>query len=584
MKSVKHYITFAFVIIQISSCTVFKNYKDITKAPERLYQDLEIPVKESNIDLAIKADLVTLEQEINAVFSSEIKGEDTGTLEYRGWIKTKNPFYHPNQWIKTKDPLYHPNQWFETKDPLYNPKKWLKAGPFKTKNPLYHPNKWIKTKDPFYHPNEWIETKDPLYNPTEWIETKGPSIAVGYQYEYTVRKNNPIRLTALDNNTLKVSVPIKFNGSAGLVGDVPNMLSLDRKNFEGAIEFYVDTNIEIDSTWCPIIKTRVTHDWTTNPTVEIMKGINISVTGLADSYIKPLEKKVNDIIQKEIDCGMLKEQISNNWKHYGIQLAALPDGKEYSLNINPRQASMSQFHVKRDSLELFLGLKADITIDDKIVNTTKPLPNLRKQPENPGQVNAYIPLLLKYSDIEKNINKHLSENDIIITKAILNKKATVKIKEIKIFPNGDELAVGVSIKAKLPGNLFPAVGIIYLTANPVIKGGKDFELDSVDFSMNVDNKLYPVLSSVFKEAIITAIKKESKYDLSKQLSFVASEISEKAKMLNKVDKFDISVEDTKVSIYDIEILKDEIAIISEINSKINIGMRKKKVGPTVNKN
>lgn len=88
----------------------------------------------------------------------------------------------------------------------------------KTKNPLYHPNQWFKTKDPLYHPNEWIETNNPLYHPNEWIETKGPAVAVGYHYDVYLKLKEKITLSYVDDNTLRISVPISFDGSVGLKG------------------------------------------------------------------------------------------------------------------------------------------------------------------------------------------------------------------------------------------------------------------------------------------------------------------------------------------------------------------------------
>jgi len=566
------------LIFLSTGCTLVRNYKDITKAPERIYQDLEMPSKPSNIDVALKMNFASLEQEINSKLENNISDKDDGTVEYKSWIKTRDPLYHPNEWIKTKDPLYNPNEWLETKNPLYNPKKWIKVGFIKTKNPLYDPRKWFKTKDPLYHPNEWIATKDPLYNPNEWLETRGPAVAVGYTYEYTITKIRPIKISYVDDNTLKITAPIKFNGSAGLQGPAAAALTLNKKNFQGAIEFYANVGFSIDSTWQPVVTTSITHDWLNPPVVEIIDGINISLTHIADSYIRKMEREINLSIADRASSTVVRDYVNSMWKHYSFQLDSLPNGKRYFVNINPLQASMSRLRVKRDSLELFLGLAANISIDNKLKDVTQPLPFLHPKTSTPSQINAYVPIAVKYIDIEENINKYLSDNDVVVTsKLYRNKEAKIKLNKIEVLPYGDELTMGVNLKVKLPGNLFPAFGTVYLTALPVIKNGSKVELDSIKLSMSVNNKLYPAVAAAFKESIIETIKEKAVYDLSKNLRKVEAQLTEQAQKLDKNDKISVSTAQMKANLYDIEILKDELVIIAEINSDLIMALRKPKL-------
>jgi hypothetical protein len=558
------------LLVMGTSCKVFRNFKDITQKPERISQELELPVQESSMNLAIKADMRSLEGEINAAFNDDIKGENTGNLEYKAWIKTKDPLYNPNEWLITKDPLYHPNKEWKTKDPFYHPNKWIKVGPFKTKDPLYHPNEWIITNDPLYHPNEWVKTKDPLYHPNEWIETRGPAISVGYRYAYSIKKKGEIRLAPVPGNKLKVSIPIEFSGWAGLEGPGADVLTLNKKNFQGAIEFFAETGVDIDSNWCPKINTVVTHKWTSNPTVEIMHDIDVSITGLADHFLNKAQKDIGAIINRKISCEQIKDRVADFWKHYAVKLPALPDGSEYFINIDPKAASVSKFIVTNDSLALYVGLKANVSVDKQDLNTRVQLPALQQQQITAGNVNAFIPLLLNYADIESNLNKHLAENNTEIKVKMLKGKASVKFKKITVYPNADELVVGTYIKTKLPGNLLPAVGWVYLTAKPVVKDNRYFELDSVDFSMDIKNKFYPAVAAVLKETIIEKIKEKSKRDLGPEFAKIESIIKQKTGDFNLPDKLDVSVDQTSVGVQSIQVLANQVAIITHVGSNIYI--------------
>ncbi|GEM_PF-2286926 len=572
MNCTKYLSVLAAAII-FASC---KSYQEITKKPERLYQNVELPTYESNFALALKVDLTTLENKLNDVLKEGYSISDNGTFEYRSWIKTKDPLYNPNKTIKTKDPLYNPNKWLKTKDPLYNPKKWLK-GPFgmKTKNPLYHPNKWIETKNPSYHPNEWIETNNPLYHPNEWIETKGPAVAIGYKYDVDFKLKEDIKLTYVDDNTLKISVPISFDGVVGLEGKLPDTFQFDRKNVDGEIQFFVNTSFSVTPEWCPKIGLTVTHSWISNPQIEILDNIYISLTGITDKKLKEIEDNVSKVIDQQIKCEMIKDIVKDKWRYYGVGLPALANGKQYQLNINPSKAALSSLKVSNDSLALYAGIKGNISFNDNVVNTTGSLPLLEEQSVTDSEVKAFLPLLIKYEDIEHTANNYLKDNAVVLKPDIvLNKKAEVKLLEMSLYPNGDEIVAGVKLKAKLPGNILPVTGWVYLVGKPVMTENKKFELQDLDFSMTVDNKFYPAISTLFKPLIINEVKKQTTRDLTENISTVKKKILEKAGSFQH-DNFGFSMSNVDLGIYDIVLDKDEIAIIADFNSKFNISLKSK---------
>jgi len=571
MKLILPFIVFTTLIVSIS--TSCRSYKEITKKPERLENNFEVPSFESSLILALKVDLSTLENQINEAFKKGYQGGNEGTYEYKSWIKTKDPLYNPDEIILTKDPLYNPRKWLKTKDPLYNPKKWIKAGPLKTKNPLYHPNKWIQTKDPSYHPNEWIKTNNPLYHPNEWIETKGPSVAVGYRYDFALELKERIRLSYVDDHTLRVKAPISFKGSAGFQGSIPASLTLDKKNFDGAIEFLINTRVAMRPDWCPQIDAVVTHSWISNPQIEIMDNIYISITGVTDKLLNEIEKNVNSIIRNQIKCETFKDLVKDKWKYYGFPLPPI-NGKQYYLNINPTSASLSSLKFCNDSLALFIGVTGIFSVNDKPINTTVTLPQLEEQTASSSQVKLYLPLQLKYDDIKNAVNNYLKDNDVTLKPdLILNQKAKIKLREMDIYPNGDEVVIGVNIKANLPGSILPVKGWIYLLGKPTMVGNKMFQLDSIDFSMTVDNKFYPVISSIFKQQLVNVIKKHTTRDISDSVESV------KKMLLGKINSYQherirFTIQDLDFGIYDIILTKDEIAIIAELSSIFDVFIKK----------
>lgn len=567
------YLPMLVTAIAFTSC---KSYEEITKKPERLSEDVILPTYESNFALALKVDLSSLESKLNDALKNGYSNSDEGTFEYRSWIKTKDPLYDPNKLIKTRDPLYHPNEWFKTRDPLYHPHKWQRILGSKFKCPLYHPNEWFKTKDPLYNPNEWIETNNPLYHPNEWIEAKGPAVAVGYKYDVNLKLKERITLSYVDDNTLRISVPISFTGNVGLKGSLAATTTLNKKNFDGEIQFFVNTSFSITPDWCPKIGVNVTHSWISNPQIEIMDNIYISLTGLTDKHLKEIEKDVSNLVNQQVKCDMIRDIVAEKWKYYGVSLPALANGKQYQLNINPSKVALSGLKVYKDTLALYVGIKGNVSFNDNIINTTSSLPLLEEQTETVSEVKAFLPLLIKYKDIEHTANQYLKEKDVVLKPdIILKQKAKVKLIEMSIYPNADEVVVGVKIKAKLPGNFLPVSGWVYLTGKPVMISNKKFELKDLDFSMTVDNKFYPTISTLFKPLIINEIKKQTTRDFTDTIANIKKKLLEKANSFNH-DDIGFSINDIDFGIYEIILDKEEIAIIAEFNSRFDIFLKSKK--------
>ena len=146
-----------------------------------------------------------------------------------------------------------------------------------------------------------------------------------------------------------------------------------------------------------------------------------------------------------------------------------------------------------------------------------------------------------------------------------------------MYPVGNEIAIGVNMKVRLPGNLFPALGTAYLTALPVIKNGNTFELDSIKLSMDVNNKLYPAVAAAFKQGIIKEIKKHTKRDLSETFRDLEGKLAEQAEKVNTNEKVSVSATNIKAGVHKIELLKDDLGIIAEMSCNLNIALRQPKV-------
>jgi hypothetical protein len=151
-----------------------------------------------------------------------------------------------------------------------------------------------------------------------------------------------------------------------------------------------------------------------------------------------------------------------------------------------------------------------------------------------------------------------------------------KVDKFEFYPTGDALTVKVNLTvrskenkylaflAKFPilGGLFDTSGDIYLTSNPIFKDN-ELRLDNVNFGLNVDSEIYPVLSAAFKGLIVSILESEINYDFS---DFVAQ--AEKAipalvaEKLNDTKGISLKLIDTVVESNEAVIVREnELAVI-----------------------
>lgn len=534
MKKINVLILLTATSLLLFNCSLFRNYAKITTKPEKYFSASISEPDTSFVSFSLNVDYKSIEEKVNSLFSEPISSSESGEFSEQYTAKTKNIAYDPVKWIKTKDPRY-------------NPKKWLKTRIFGRK---------IKTRNPLYHPNKWIKTKNPKYDPNKWIYAKTVKVQVGYNYGYTVKKRQNIKFENVGTNTLRITIPLDISGSVGFKGEGAKLLSLTKKNIKTKVDVIVDTQISFDSNWCPIVKSNIDHKWVSDPKFEIAGGVWLNLKLPADIGLTFKEREIEKDISNKINCDQLTNELKKWIKPSSTKLTDLAN--PLYLNINPKNFYLSDLLVDDSNLNLKFASKLIIGVGTKKLygSETRELPKLEKNSFKENLIALTVPLSVEYKSLEKELNDRLKSNPL----SFEEKNTKIEILEFEAYPSGEELTIGVKIKAKLPNKILSTKGDIYLTAKPNIEN-KMFALENITFSIGLDNEIYALFGAIFKKKITrfiyTATKKDLSTDFVKVENIIKSGLEEQLKKNNN-----IQIETGKI-IFDIptiQINKEEFTI------------------------
>jgi hypothetical protein len=141
------------------------------------------------------------------------------------------------------------------------------------------------------------------------------------------------------------------------------------------------------------------------------------------------------------------------------------------------------------------------------------LPKLEQISASENKVKLAVPITVSYASLQT-----LASN-ALVNKTFEGKTdavtASVTAKEVKVYPFGERLVVGVRFESKIstPKSLAPQ-GWMYLLAKPTFDvTTQTLTLSDVDFSRIIDNDLWNMLSFIFQNQIRAAVQSAARVDL-----------------------------------------------------------------------
>jgi hypothetical protein len=326
---------------------------------------------------------------------------------------------------------------------------------------------------------------------------------------------------------IKVTLPVMFAGGAGFGGEIARVLSVGRKNIDGAAVVSASLSADLDERFCPILTVKDTEfSWTREARIEVIGRSRVfGLFDIGPEYlnvgrhfngpVRDALKKAAEEAGRAIPCDPVRAEVAKMWKRYSIPLAAEGQPTLY-VNAWPEKVGSSGLLSEDTGIRIVLMLSGKATVETSPGQTTPlgELPAHVKLQAQPGQLNLAVPIRVEYAKLREALNTALSSQAFEQDTAA--GKVSVKLTDFEFFPSERRVAVGVKFQADAPTGIFDTKGTVWFLALPKVGAdGKTVQLTEVEIYRKIDNEAVKVLTAIFEGQISKAIADAARYDLRK---------------------------------------------------------------------
>lgn len=401
----------------------------------------------------------------------------------------------------------------------------------------------------------------------KWI--LGVHVCVGTQYKFDVSRGD-IAITPQGTEGVNVSVPISLSGQGGFRGTGAEILKLDAKNFEAAAVFDVGIVPKVEGDWCPRLNISPSYRWTRSPTVEIVSGVNVGISGQVED---PLNKKFPDLVKAvtdSIDCAQIKAKMAEIYGTRTFPVELTPSQKLY-VNVEPTDIGLSNLQVDATAIRLSALLNAKVEVSGQPLHAALiPLPPLKKLGAGTTpRMNVAVPLRAPYSAMKSVAKEYLVgktfEQD---TRA---GKVKLKVGDVTVYPAaGGKVAAGIDFDADMPGKVLNTKGIVYVTGVPTVQGQQVVSLKDVGFTRVLDNDLWILLSVLLESQIKTQIESKLRYDMGPEIATAKTKLAKKLADPAAIPNVKVSATDVQMGVGRIAAGAKDLAIEALFQATVTV--------------
>jgi len=368
---------------------------------------------------------------------------------------------------------------------------------------------------------------------------------VNADLDYNISRAGPIEFGRNDAqpNTVAVSIPVQFAGGAGLSGDFARMLSLNRKNFDGAFRVGASTGFVVDGSFCPTVdRPTARFEWIRGATVELMGRscanipmVNINLCAgpsnfpIGDLVTRRINQNLSAQLQEigaTIPCGAIRDELARAWKHYSIPVR-FKDTPPLYVNVTPVALGIPGVRTDDAGVVLAGWLQARVSVGTEAGpnGPITPMPANLPVAAAPGRISLAMPLFAPYRVLEDTA-RALIVGQPFRTDTDLG-TFTLTPNGIEVYPNKDRLVFGVAFDLQQPRRILRTSGKIWFTAKPVPSpDGRQLRLAELAISRQVDNPLWSVVSAIVIDQVLKRYADGYVVDLSSLLDEALVRIQE----------------------------------------------------------
>ncbi len=262
-----------------------------------------------------------------------------------------------------------------------------------------------------------------------------------------------------DGKSLVVSVPIRAEFKA-----TPTGMGALVKDFGGTATVSLTVQPYVTPDWEAGAKISSDYAWTDPLSIELSKGVKISVQSLVDSQVRAQLDKITADVEKAIKAGAnLKARANTLWGSTKTTWT-LPAPEPAYANLNNLKLSVTPFRFTSDALKLNLGatfeLAANLGAMPQTQTTTPPLPPLSISALPNSSVDLRVPIRLPYPELSEVASKYAVGKTMTLP---VPTSPTVKVLKVTVKPTGTQINAAVTVQINGPLGLT-------ITATSDVKG------------------------------------------------------------------------------------------------------------------
>ena len=393
------------------------------------------------------------------------------------------------------------------------------------------------------------------------------------EWQFTVYRGDNISVAG-EQDRIKFSLPISFDGVAGMQGDVAKALGLSKLNFSGALDATVSVGLDLDSQWCPVISTNVVYNWTQTPKVQWAGGLDLNIKKYLDDEIAKQLADLPEDIEESIDCAEFRAELSKHWRSYSFELDVSEQGLKETqalyLNLVPEGFAFSGIKTDHAHIGMTFVLEASTTVQSSPVEMTAlELPELTDINFESGKTVFELLLRADYAHLTALAEPELLGRTFTSETAVGTTSVTVK--SVRIDGASTGLTITIEFDSDLPATRSNTPGIVYLTALPVIDSfNQVVSLEKIQLTKILDNKLWDSLATVFKSNIIESIQNNATVDIKPRIKELETQLLEQLSEPANTAGLEILTDNITAGIVNIHPEQDALAIVLQVSASVDM--------------
>jgi hypothetical protein len=407
-------------------------------------------------------------------------------------------------------------------------------------------------------------TLDKIFNsqiPKVLFEEKGLDMGSGINGDLTLTRNGTITWTALDSQSIQLTVPVIVEGQVGLkkggLGSLFKSKIPINEQFNPV--FVVDP--EIKSNWDLEIKAFELVDLGGALSLDVL-GMKVDLSGLVSKEIRKWSKQ--NLTGKE-SIASLKPLVDLTWAQIGKPFQVEMEGVETAFSIQPEEVRFREFFDSSQNFNVWLGLAGKVNSHPATAAPSRafPLPKLSANENDKNELEILMPITVGYDQLDQLLAENLADKVFRV-----DKKSTMIPSNIKTRAFGELIAVGMDFFAE-QSNGKSLTGTIFAVGKPAYDAeNRQLIFEDINFKIESGNLGAQTSIGLKKRKIIKNIERRAIFPIGDIIDESMGSIQNRLGLSTPIA--DLKIQDLEIMPAGFYPLKNELLIQLKATGKIGV--------------